>query len=107
MPSDATYQGITFTGIQFASDIEMERVIVTTKGYHNFEVILTYDKSDKIQAAHIHRVYYRYGFYHTVNDVKAVPGYVAIGYVLPAAYVIYKELPKQYVAIYDTSDYEH
>ena len=36
-----------------------------------------------------------------------MPGYVAIGYVLPAAYVIYNELPKQYVAIYDSSDYEH
>jgi hypothetical protein len=68
-------------------------------------VILTYDQSDKIQAAHLHRVYYRYGFYNTVNEVKAMPGYVAIGYVIPPTFNIYSDYAKQYVAVYDSSDY--
>ena len=83
----------------------MERVIITTKGYHNFEVVLTYDQSDKIQATHLHRVYYRYGFYSAFNDVKSISGYVAIGYNLPVIYSMFPEFPKQYIAVYDASDY--
>jgi hypothetical protein len=36
-----------------------------------------------------------------------MPGYVAIGYVIPPALNIYNDYVKQYVAVYDSSDYEH
>jgi hypothetical protein len=106
MPSDATFQAITFTGIDFNPQIEMERIIITTKGYHNFEVTIAYDESDQILSTILHRVYYRYGFYNAYNDVKSISGFVAIGYSLPNIYSIY-DYKRQYIAVYDSNDYDH
>lgn len=106
MPSDATFQAITFAGLDVDEHFEKERIIITTKGYHNFEVLIVYDESDHIFSTILHRVYYRYGFYNAYNDVKSISGYVAIGYTLPNIYSIYN-YSRQYIALYDTSDYEH
>jgi len=85
----------------------MENILIVTKGYHNLEVSISYDKQDKVTAAVLHRVYYRYGFYETYNEVKTISGYVAIGYTLPSSYTIFPEYKRQYIAVYDTSDYPH
>ncbi len=55
----------------------------------------------------MHRVYYRYAFYETYNDVKSVPGYLAIGYTLPPRYVANTNYTRQYIVIYDTTDYPY
>lgn len=44
---------------------------MTTNKYHNFEIQIVYDKNAQVIATHIHRVYYRYGFYEAANAVKA------------------------------------
>lgn len=106
MPSDATFQAITFAGLDVDEHFEKERIIITTKGYHNFEVLIVYDESDHIFSTILHRVYYRYSFYNAYNDVKSISGYVAIGYTLPNIYSIYN-YTRQYIALYDTNDYEH
>lgn len=106
MPSDATFQGITFVGLEFNPHVEMERILITTKGYHQFEVTIAYDESDHISSTILHRVYYRYGFYNAYNYVKSISGYIAVGYTLPNIYSIYN-YTKQFVAVYDSDDYEH
>jgi len=62
----------------------MENILVTTNGFHNFEITLIYDKKGHIITQILHRVYYRYGYYNTVNYVKTTDlGYMAINYIIP------------------------
>jgi hypothetical protein len=55
----------------------------------------------------LHRIYYRYGFYEAYNQVKAAAGYLAVGYTIPSLFNPIEFYGRQYVAVYDTSDYEH
>lgn len=48
--------------------------------------MLVYDDDGNVLSSILHRLYYRYGFYNTVNDVKAAAGYVAISYLVPYNY---------------------
>jgi hypothetical protein len=81
--------------------------LITTKGYHNFEVSIAYDEQDQIQSTILHRVYYRYAFYEAYNEVKSISGYMAMGYSLPSVFTPFTEYKRQYVAVYDTRDYPH
>lgn len=80
--------------------------MITTRGYHNFEVTLVYDESGHIISTILHRVYYRYGFYEAYNQIRASQGYIAIGYTVPSIFASFP-YAKQYVAVYDSDDYEH
>ena len=56
---------------------------MTTKGYDNFEISLVYDKAGFVSTSILHRVYKRYSFYDTFNDVHARSGFIVVGYILP------------------------
>lgn len=66
---------------------------------------MLYDDKGQIVSTVLHRVYYRYGFYNAVNEVKATNGFIAINYVIPSTFESMPNYKKQYVAIYDTYDY--
>ena len=105
MPSDGSFQAVTLSSYKYSPHFDVEAVIVTTKGYHNFEVLLAYDDDGNVQSSVLHRVYYRYAYYNTFNDVRVSQGYVAIPYVIPPIYEYMTNYTRQIVAVYDTSDY--
>lgn len=84
MPTDASFQAISLVSYKYNPHFFTETVIVTTKGYHNFEVLLVFDDNGNILNSIIHRVYLRYGFYDNINEVKASHSYVAISYIIPS-----------------------
>ena len=106
MPYDASFQAVTRVAYKYSPHFEQETVLVTTKNYDNFEILLTYGEDGNILAANLHRVYYRYAYYTAVNSVKAVYGYVAMSYILPPIYQEFTEYTRQIVAVYDSYDYE-
>ncbi len=65
--------------------------------------MIIYNDNGDILHTILHRVYYRYAFYNTVNEVKSIPGFVAISYLLPPIYQYETNYTKQLVAVYDTS----
>jgi hypothetical protein len=71
MPNEAYYMAITHTGVRHNPHFEMENILITTVGYHNFEITLIYDDDGHILSTVLHRVYYRYAFYNTANIVKS------------------------------------
>ena len=81
--------------------------MVTTKNYHNFEILLIYDDDGNILSSVLHRVYYRYAYYLTTNNVRASGGYLAMSYVLPPVFREFTNYTRQIVAVYDTRDYSH
>lgn len=68
---------------------------------------MVFDDDGKLLSQILHRVYYRYGFYETINSVKARSGYVAITYIIPSSQMLNASLSRQVVAVYDSKDYEH
>ena len=106
MPVDAKFLAVTFSSRISHPHMEVENVIVTTDKYHTFEITLIYDDNAQILGAHLHRVYYRYGWYEAANIVKAEEGYVAIPYILPEIFHDYLRYPRQYIVVYDSQDYE-
>lgn len=80
--------------------------MVTIKNYHNLEITLVFDDNGKLLSQILHRVYYRYGFYDTINSVKANSGYVAITYIIPSSQMLNTSLSRQIVAVYDSRDYD-
>lgn len=81
---------------------------MTTNKYHNFEIQIVYDKNAQVIATHIHRVYYRYGWYEAANVVKAEEDYVAIPYILPDVFShINPNYSRQYIVIYDAKEYDN
>ena len=79
---------------------------MTTKGYDNFEISLVYDKAGFVSTSILHRVYKRYSFYDTFNDVHARSGFIVVGYILPPD-VKDEAFKSQYVVLYDSTDYPH
>lgn len=71
MPIDAQFLAVTLSSKQHNDYLEVENIIVTTDKYHNFEITLVYDDNAQILACHIHRVFYRYGWYEAANLVKS------------------------------------
>lgn len=104
MPTDAAVQAVTLTSYKPHPHLNMESVIVTIFGYHSVEVTLVFGDAGKLQTWMLHRVFYRYGFYNTVNGVRATGGYTAILYRLPDSQTK-TNLSRQVLAVYDTSDY--
>jgi hypothetical protein len=84
----------------------VENIVVTTHGFHNFELTLIYDDNGRILSTILHRVYYRYAFYESDNFVKSAGGYLAVGYTLPAVFEEWTPWTSQLIVVYDTRDYE-
>lgn len=64
-----------------------------------------YDDDGNVLSSIVHRIYYRYGYYNTVNDVKTSSGYLAISYTIPYTQEYQTNYTRQIVAVYDTLDY--
>lgn len=88
----------------FSPYFDTENIVITTRGYDNFEITLIFDDSGHVQAPILHRVYQRYAYYNAVNEVHAKNGFIIIGYINPFQS---EDQPKQYVALYDSIDYPH
>lgn len=107
MPSDAFYLAVTHTGFRYNPSFEMENILITTSGFHNFEITIIYDQKGHIVSQILHRVFYRYGYYSTNNYVKATElGYMAISYIIPPLVEYMTNYSRQVIALYDTKDYE-
>lgn len=70
------------------------------------EVVLVFDDNGNIISEILHRIYYRYGYYNTVNEVRTANGYVAITYIIPYVQEYISNKTRQVVAVYDTHDYD-
>ena len=81
LPNGAFFSSITM--IKHNSEFKTENLLVTTKKYHNLELILTYDQWGNVIGTNLHRLYLRYSLYETIGVAKVAPGYVGIHYVLP------------------------
>ena len=106
MPNDAIFLGVTFIKSIVLPQFDSENILVTTRGYHNFEITLVYDSKGYVQVPILHRVYHRYIFYNAVNEVQARSGFILIGYVLPPN-MDSSFYANQYVVMYDSIDYPH
>lgn len=51
------------------------------------------------------KVYYRYGYYLTYNQVRAYNGFVVVPYIIPVAQDKFSNYSKQHIAIYDSREY--
>ena len=107
MPVDAHFLAVTFSSGRDNPVYEMETIIVTTNNYHNFEFTIIYDLNAQIIATHLHRVYYRYGFYQGANLVKCEDGYMAVPYTIPSFMAHIPKYSRQLVVVYDTRDYDN
>lgn len=107
LPIDATFQAITFVKPLSHPLYDAENIVITTRGYNNFEITVFFDKDGRVQGTILHRVYQRYSFYNAVNEVHAKSGFVVVSYVYPPN--MDQDLPfgKQYVTLYDSIDYPH
>jgi hypothetical protein len=106
MPNDAVFLAVTFVKAIPLPHFDTENILVTTRGYHNFEITLVYDDKGYVTAPILHRVYHRYTFYNAINEVQASSGFILIGYSLPST-VDKSIFTKQYIALYDSIDYPH
>lgn len=107
MPVDATFLAVSHTGFKYNPVFEMENILVTTNGFHNFEITIIYDQKGHIISQILHRVYYRYGYYTTTNYVKTTDlGYMAISYLIPPVAEYISNYSRQLIALYDTKDYD-
>lgn len=105
MPSDATYQAVALVSYKYNPNHYVETVMVSTKGYHHVELYLIFDDNGKLLENYIWRIYYRYGFYNAINEIKVASGYVAIPYLIPYTQEYTSNYTRQIIAVYDTSDY--
>lgn len=104
MPKDAFFEAVTLTNAQYNSPhFEIENIVVTTSGFHNFEITLVYDEARLISSI-LHRVYYRYAFYESTNFVRSAGNYLAVGYSLPEMFE-WTEYSRQLIVVYDAKDY--
>jgi hypothetical protein len=97
---------VSLVSYKYNPHFYLESVIVTTKGYHNLEVVLVFDDNGNVISQILHRVYYRYGYYMAANQVRTVHGYVAMTYIIPYAYEYQTNKSRQIIAVYDSDDYE-
>lgn len=106
MPDDAIFLAVTYVKSVPTPQFDSENILVTTRGYHNFEITVAYDDKGYVISALLHRVYHRYTFYNAVNEVQARSGFILVGYVLPPN-IVDTKYTKQYIGIYDSIDYLH
>lgn len=107
MPYGSSFQAVTRVGFKYNPHFGIESILVTTKHYDNFEVLLIFDEDTGVlKSQALHRVYKRYAYYETTNEVRASHGYVAISYILPPIYRELTNYTRQIVAVYDSTDYE-
>ena len=106
MPTDATFVAVDFVKSVYNPSLDMENVIVTTKGYDNLQISLIYDKAGFVSTAVLHRVYNRYAYYDAYNEVHANNAFIVVGYLLPPD-VKDRDAQPQYIALYDSNDYPH
>lgn len=104
LPNDGSFQAVTKLNSRYHPRFDQEGILVTTKNYDNFEVILSFDDKGNLLSSTLDKIYQRYAFYQTTNQVKAVSGYVAISYLLPPVYQYETNYTRQLVAVYDTSE---
>lgn len=104
MPSDAIFLGVTFVKVTPSPHFDTENILITTRGYHNFEITVVFDDKGSVQSAVLHRVYHRYIYYNAVNEVQAANGFILMSYVVPPGMDIVNKT-KQYIVIYDSIDY--
>lgn len=64
--------------------------------------MLIWDSKGVLLSYNLYRVYNRYGFYNSYNMVASIPGYVAIGYVIPPLYSRETNYGRHYIAVYRT-----
>ena len=107
MPTDAAFLAISFVKAVANPHFDIENVVVTTKGYHNFEITLVYDDKGHLQAPILHRVYQRYSFYNAANEVHSRNGFIVLSYVLPPNIDPDAGYRRQYITLYDSLDYPH
>ena len=105
LPTGASFQAVNLLSYKYHPHFDTESVLVTTKGYHNLELLISRDDSH-IVATNLHRLYLRYSLYETTNEAKTVAGYVAISYLLPPLARYETHYTRQVIAVYDTFDYE-
>jgi hypothetical protein len=107
MPDDAVFLSVSFCAYKYIPNFYTETVIVTTKNYHNLEIMILYDNNGKVLKSILHRIYYRYAYYMATGLVKSAIGYVAINYMIPAEQEYKTNYTRQIVAVYDSQDYEY
>lgn len=79
---------------------------MTTSNFHHFEFKIVYQKSDgRIGYVELVKVYYRYGYYLTYNQVRAYNGFVVVPYIIPTIQDKFSNYSKQHVAVYDSKEY--
>jgi hypothetical protein len=106
MPNDAIFLGVTYVKSVPTPHFDTENMLVTTRGYHNFEITVVFDDKGLVVSTILHRVYHRYTFYNAVNEVQARSGFILMAYVLPPNLDVW-DYRKQYITIYDSIDYSH
>jgi hypothetical protein len=106
IPNDASFQAISYVKSNVIPHFDSENIVITMKGFDNFEIMLIYDEDGRLQTQVLHRIYKRYAFYNTFNEVHARNGFIVVGYIFPPNMVsdVYR---KQYIALYDSIDYPH
>lgn len=102
MPKDAYFLALALVGWKYNPGFEMESIVLTTNGFHDFEITLAYDDDGRILSKILHRVYYRYAYYESNNYVRASGGYLAKSYIAPYDR---NGTTKQIIAVFDTTDY--
>ena len=106
MPNDAIFLSTTFIKSIPSPHFDTENILVTTRGYHNFEITVVYDDKGLVLSTILHRVYHRYIYYNAVNDVQARAGFILMSYTLPFDIDLANKT-KQYIVVYDSIDYPH
>ena len=104
MPSEAIFLGVTYIKTVVSPHFDTENMLVTTRGYHNFEITVVFDDKGFVQSTILHRVYHRYIYYNAVNEVQSGNGFILMSYVVPPNIDIFNKT-KQYIVIYDSIDY--
>jgi hypothetical protein len=103
MPKDSIFAAVTLTNTIYNPHFEVENIVVTTAGFHNFEITLIYDGARLLSSA-LHRIYYRYAFYECNNFVRSAGDYLAISYSLPEMFS-WTDFTRQLIVVYDAKDY--
>lgn len=80
--------------------------VITTRNFHLLQINHFFDEAGKLirNRDYIVRIFYRYGFYETMNYVKVFDGYIAVVQKLPSLYQDFPFYNKQVLTVYDSHD---
>ena len=79
-------------------------VVVTTRNFHIFQFNFHFDKTGTILEKKLGKIFYRYGFYETVNYVKNFDGYFAVLQKIPIPFQDFDWYNRQVLTVYDTKE---